>query len=55
MMGKYYGENRGHTTCPCCKDGQTPMSAKKTARQRAKKEIDEQLKDQENEYGAENI
>ena len=43
--GKYYGEKRGHRDCPCCSEGQTPESAKKTARQEAKKEIDELLKE----------
>jgi len=45
--GKYYGENRGHIDCPCCGDGQTPESAKKTARQKAKKEIETQLLEEE--------
>jgi len=43
--GKYYGENRGHMDCPCCQDSQTPASAKKTARQKAKKEIETELED----------
>ena len=47
MTGKgiYYGEARGHTDCPCCGDGQTPESAKKTARQKGKKEIEERLRE----------
>ncbi len=44
-MTKYYGENRGHTDCPCCGDGQTPMSAKKTARRKAKEDIKRQVKE----------
>ena len=45
IMGKYYGQNRGQYNCPCCSDGQTPMSAKKTARRKAKEEIRKELKE----------
>ena len=41
--GKYYGITRGQRDCPCCPDSQTPQSAKKTARQNAKKEIEEEM------------
>lgn len=44
MNGKYYGEKRGHKDCPCCPDSQTPQSAKKTARQQGKKEIESEVK-----------